>query len=68
MLHVDELESMQVPAQTGLDVRLAWVIQPHLELSVVGQSLLDSRHPKSGGPVERSEYDRAVYAGLVWGL
>lgn len=35
-----------VPAYTSLDMRVAWKPQPKLEISLVGQNLLDAAHPE----------------------
>ena len=66
--YVDELEGSQVPAYTALDVRVAWEISPHLEISLVGQNLTDHSHPEFGASPGRSEYERALYGKLIWDL
>ncbi len=35
-----------IPAYTSLDMRLAWKPQPDLEISLVGQNLLNAAHPE----------------------
>ena len=51
-----------------MDARLAWKPRDNLELSIVGQNLLDNRHPELGtSPLVRSppvEVERSVY-GMV---
>src|SRR6266516_4160343 len=47
--YVDTLPSPNVPSYLTFDVRLAWTPIPRLELSVVGQNLLDNQHPEFGG-------------------
>jgi iron complex outermembrane receptor protein len=61
--YVDTLPIQQVPAYTTMDVRLAW--RPHrlTELSVVGQNLLDPRHPEYGLPP--NQIQRGVYGMLT---
>lgn len=44
---VDELPSLGVPAYLGFDLRLGWRVSDHVELSLVGQNLLDPQHPES---------------------
>jgi len=44
--YTDALPDPEVPAYTGLDVRLGWKMTKNLELSVTGQNLLDNRHPE----------------------
>ena len=54
----------------SLDARLAWQPRKNLEISVVGQNLLDNRHPESGtSALVRSpliEIQRSVYGQVVW--
>ena len=66
--YVDELKGSQVPAYTALDVRVAWEISRHLEISLVGQNLIDQAHPEFGASSRRSEYERALYGKLIWEL
>ncbi|HTF84170.1 MAG TPA: TonB-dependent receptor [Cellvibrio sp.] len=66
--YVDELKGSQVPAYTALDVRVAWEISRHLEISLVGQNLIDRAHPEFGASPRRSEYERALYGKLIWEL
>lgn len=59
----------KVPAYTTLDMRLAWKLDNSLDLSLVGQNLLDSSHlefvsaPILSTPVE---IERAFYLKLDW--
>jgi iron complex outermembrane receptor protein len=53
------------PSYTQADARLAWRIAPDIELSLVGQNLLDSQHPEAS-ETRRSEIPRSVFAGLRW--
>jgi iron complex outermembrane receptor protein len=64
--HSGKLRGPEVPAYTTMDVRYGWKIRRDLELSVVGQNLLDSSHPEFGAAPTRSEYDRGVFVKLVW--
>jgi iron complex outermembrane receptor protein len=52
----------ETPAYATLDVRVAWQGWKHLEVSLVGQSLLQNHHREFPG---RSEVQRAVYAKIA---
>ena len=41
---MDNVTARDVPQYTSVDVRLAWKPIIHLEISLVGQNLLDSSH------------------------
>jgi iron complex outermembrane receptor protein len=60
-----ELPSPQVPAYTRLDARLGWSFSPWATVSLVGQSLLDPRHPEFGTAPARAEVPRSVFAKLL---
>lgn len=66
--HVAEVKGFELPSYTALDVQIAWAITPKLDLSLVGQNLLDSRHAEFGAAPGRSEFERTVFVKLVWGL
>jgi iron complex outermembrane receptor protein len=56
-----------VPAYSSLDVRLGRVVRPGWEISVVGQNLLEPRHPEFGAPgPRRYEFERGVYVRSIW--
>ncbi|HKQ29918.1 MAG TPA: hypothetical protein VJS66_01425, partial [Burkholderiales bacterium] len=64
--HMDDLPALNVPAYTVLDLGLSWHSTPDLELSLVGQNLLDRHHPEqtvvangSGTEVQRGYYVQA---------
>ena len=63
--HVSSLPLQAVPAYTALDVRFGWRVQPHVELSVTGNNLLDPRHVEFGALPGRSEFRRGVFVKLV---
>ena len=65
--YVDRLPSSNapVPGYASLDVHLGWLPNRILELSIVGQNLLDKRHPEFGSPVNRKEIQRGVYGRLT---
>lgn len=55
-----------LPAYSELDMQVAWHATQHLELSVVGQSLLHDHHSEfglspNGGEVERTVYGKVVF-------
>ena len=67
--YVDRLSSLDVDSYMTLDVRVAWRASETLELAVVGQNLLDDRHPESSASIIGgipSEVERGVYATLTW--
>jgi iron complex outermembrane receptor protein len=52
-----------------VDVRLGWKMAPNLELSVVGQNLLESHHPEmlpEALHTVATEVQRGVYGKIVW--
>ncbi len=66
--HVAEVEGFDLPAYTALDVHISWAVMPTLQLSIIGQNLLDSHHSEFGAAPGRSEFERSIFAKLVWGL
>ncbi|MBW8782194.1 MAG: TonB-dependent receptor [Verrucomicrobia bacterium] len=64
--HVGEIARQHVPAYEELDLRLGWHATDRLELSLVGQNLLDASHPEFGTGAARQEIERGVYAKVVW--
>ncbi|MGB0127523.1 MAG: TonB-dependent receptor [Rhodocyclaceae bacterium] len=59
----------RIPAYTTLDLRYAWRPVPGLELSLVGQNLLDRRHPEIVPdllPSERLQIERGFYVKAKW--
>ena len=67
--YVDELPAIDVPSYLSLDLRLGWHPTSNLELSVVGQNLLDHHHPEfddaGGAPQFTGEIRRGVYGQVV---
>jgi iron complex outermembrane receptor protein len=63
--HVSSLPSPAVPAYTTLDLRLGWKQSKQLEVSLIGQNLLDKRHPEFGLASTRSEIERSVLVKAV---
>ena len=64
--YVSRLPAPSVPAYSAFDMRIAWRLQRELELSLVGQNLLDSGHVESGNPATASEMARGAYVKLKW--
>lgn len=66
--YVDRIQSPKVPAYVALDVRLSWRPKPWMEWSIVGQNLLDDRHPEFQPTVFKTqitEIPRSVFAKLT---
>ncbi|MHC1726000.1 MAG: TonB-dependent receptor plug domain-containing protein [Syntrophobacteraceae bacterium] len=66
---VDALPALNVGSYTTLNARLAWRPVRNLELSIVGQNLLDKKHvemsPDFLGTIE-AQIERSVYGKVVW--
>ncbi|HXE97900.1 MAG TPA: TonB-dependent receptor [Dongiaceae bacterium] len=67
-LFTNTTQIVQIPDYVALDVRLAWRPVAGVELSVVGQNLLESRHLEtiSDQSVVRHEIARSVYGKVTW--
>ncbi|TKB60996.1 MAG: TonB-dependent receptor [Nitrospira sp.] len=67
--YVDRLTVAQAPSYFTLDARIGWRPTKQLELSLVGQNLLDSHRPEfrelllSSAP---TEIQRSVYGKVTW--
>jgi len=61
--YVDTIPPLNIPSYWNLDVRLAWKVKPNIELSVVGQNLLDNEHAENS--VE-NKIPRGFYAKAQW--
>jgi len=67
--YMDNLPSQNVPSYVTLDVRLGWKLQKDLELSLVGQNLLDSQHPEFFSEILETtptEVKHGVYGKITW--
>lgn len=68
--YVDTLESSNVSSYYNLDARLGWHASDSLELSLVGQNLLDRDHlefvPGDFVVLPAHELQRGVYGKLTW--
>jgi len=59
----------QIPAHTRLDTRLGWNPGRGIDLSVVAQDLLDSRHAEFNMPgdvVPGNQVRRSIYGKVAW--
>jgi iron complex outermembrane receptor protein len=56
------------PGYSSLDLRCGWRLSPSVELSAVGQNLLDSSHPEFGAAPTYTEFRRALYVKMLWEL
>lgn len=64
--YVDRLPSQAIRRYYNLDLRLGWRPTKAVELSLVGQNLLDSHHPEfGGGSAGLTEVARAVYGKVT---
>jgi iron complex outermembrane recepter protein len=68
--YVDRLRRDDIPSYLELDTRLGWKPRPTLEVALVGQNLLDSRHPEFPREtlfnVLPTEVQRGVYVKMTW--
>lgn len=64
--HVAALPDPIVPAYTAVDARLAWRPAKDFELALLGQNLLDRRHPEFGPAGTRSEIGRRIGLRARW--
>jgi iron complex outermembrane receptor protein len=67
--YVDVLPFPKIPSYVTLDLRLAWSPLKNLEIAIVGQNLLDDRHPEFAPTfigTQQSEVERSVYGKVVW--
>jgi iron complex outermembrane receptor protein len=67
--YVDVLPAPKIPSYLTLDLRLAWSPRQNLEFAVVGQNLLDDRHPEFAPTfvgTQKTEVERSVYGTVLW--
>ncbi len=68
--HVGPLtaQTRRIDGYTSLDARLGWTPHKGLDLSLVGQNLLDSHHPEfsEGAATPTYEIPRGVYVKATW--
>ncbi len=61
--------AVNIPSYYGLDMRLAWKPRKDFELALIGQNLLDSRHPEAVTEQLASaftEVQRGAYVKATW--
>jgi iron complex outermembrane receptor protein len=67
--YVDRLPNPHIPSYVSLDLRLGWRVTRSIELSLVGQNLLEEEHlefiPASPAP---RQIERSFYARFSWRL
>ncbi|HEY1038501.1 MAG TPA: TonB-dependent receptor [Bacteroidia bacterium] len=63
--YVSQLPKPEVPYYMGLDFRIAWKPIKNIELSVVGQNLLDIRHREFIASTPVREIERSIYGKIV---
>ena len=66
---LDRFETLDINSYVAFDARLAWRPHKDLELSIVGQNLLDDRHPEFTselGDIPPTEVERSGYLQLRW--
>ncbi len=66
--HVGSLPKPVVPAYTSLNMRLGWKIRPGIELSLIGQNLLQKSHTEFGASPNRAEFERSLMVRVIWKL
>ena len=65
--YVSALPSPAIDDYTELDLRLGWRASDALELSLVGQNLLDESHAEFGPATAfREEVERSLYGKVTW--
>jgi len=66
--YVDNISSVGIPSYVRFDTRVGWKPMEGLELSLVGQNLLDDSHPEFEAPLYSlpTEVGRSVYAKVVY--
>lgn len=67
--YVDNLPDLNIPSYVTLDLRLGWKPRKNMEVSVVGQNLLDSQRPEFISEIvdtRGTEVQRGVYVNMKW--
>ena len=67
---VDKLSAPNIASYVELDLRLGWKPLPNLDLSLVGQNLLDNHHPEAAPSLflttQPTEVQRSFYGKITW--
>jgi iron complex outermembrane receptor protein len=67
--YVDVLPAPQIASYLTLDLRVAWSPRKDVEFALVGQNLLDDRHPEFAPTfvgTQQTEVERSIYGMVVW--
>jgi len=65
--YVSALAALHIPSYSTGDVRLGWKVFPTIELSIVGQNLLQPRHFEfASDPGPNVGIKRSVYGKITW--
>ncbi len=67
--YVDELSAQNIDRYFTLDVRIGWKPLANLDISLIGQNLLDNHHPEFESEildVPPVEIERSVYGKITW--
>ncbi len=66
-MYVSPLGNMAIPSYVRLDSRLGWRVGQSVEISVVGQNLLQARHLEFYDiQVGQTEVQRSVFGKVTW--
>lgn len=66
---VSDLEALDIPAYTALDLGIGWSPRANAQFALVGRNLLDDHHPEQvfeGSNGVATEVERGVYAKLTY--
>ncbi|MGB0911838.1 MAG: TonB-dependent receptor plug domain-containing protein, partial [Nitrospirales bacterium] len=69
--YVDALPSRSIPSYWELDLRVGWKPWKDVEISLVGQNLLDTHHPEMASSfliTQANEVQRSMYGKVTWGF
>ncbi len=67
--YVDDLPYFQIAGYFELDARVAWRINKHWELAIIGQNLLHDQHAEFNSTevnTQATEIPRSVYGSVTW--
>ena len=67
---VDSLHELDVPSYLRMDLRLGWRPMESLEISIIGQNLLDPEHPEFNSEAIElfsiNQVERSVFVRVDW--
>ena len=67
--HIDKLPGLKVASYQALDLRLSWKPMPKMEVSVIGQNLLQSYHQEFAPELIQTmpvQIQRGVFGKVTW--